>query len=73
MPEVTFDVVDERSITIPSSLRGLSNEQTEQVGKFITTAAQEGYALYKVSDKVQGDYRGDEYRTGIILTFRKVA
>ena len=66
---VEFTITDERSVTIPKS--GCDVKDTETLGKLILDAGQEGYSLASVSEKREGDYRGDTYTVGYTLTFRR--
>jgi hypothetical protein len=73
MPDPTIEIVDERRLTVPKS--GLGGGATEQVGKFIVHAGQDGYVLADMrEERVYEDRPGGGSRlSGVTLIFRKAS
>ena len=67
MPDVQVKMTDSRTIEFQ---QGLTVEQTEQLGKAIVDAGQNGYKLTGVQSLTGGDQR-DQYTVGARLTFRR--
>lgn len=66
---VSLDIVDERSVTLKRG-QTYSEADTEQIGKLITNAAQDGYVLATIEEVKESDYR-ESWFGGVKLVFRR--